>query len=102
MQPAVDFSRLDCAALDFRADRKMVRCDARERRAMHGESPQKPPRLDPDAIERQLAHKGQGVRAIYNLAKHMPERKKMMQAWADYLDVCKTMGTDRHIDSKAA
>lgn len=58
--------------------------------------------FNPDAIERQLAHKGQGVRAIYNLAKHMPERKKMMQAWADYLDTCKTMGTDRQLDSKAA
>jgi hypothetical protein len=32
----------------------------------------------------------------------MPERKKMMQAWADYLDTCKTMGTDRQLDSKAA
>ncbi|WP_066092672.1 tyrosine-type recombinase/integrase [Xanthomonas massiliensis] len=42
--------------------------------------------FNPDAIERQLAHKGQGVRAIYNLAKFMPERRKMMQAWADYLD----------------
>lgn len=58
--------------------------------------------FNPDAIERQLAHKGQGVRDIYNLAKNMPERKKMMQAWADYLDTCKTMGTDRQLDSKAA
>ena len=39
-----------------------------------------------DAIERQLAHKSQGVRAIYNKAEYMPERRKMMQAWADYLD----------------
>ena len=39
-----------------------------------------------DAIERQLAHKGQGVRAIYNLAKHLPERQRMMQTWADLLD----------------
>ena len=58
--------------------------------------------FNPDAIERQLAHKGQGVRAIYNLAKHMPERKEMMQAWADYLDACKAMGIEARLDSKAA
>lgn len=40
-----------------------------------------------DAIERQLAH-GQrdGVRAVYNYAQHLPERREMMQAWANYLD----------------
>jgi len=42
--------------------------------------------FNPDAIERQLSHKGQGVRAVYNLAKHLPERQRMMQEWADYLD----------------
>ena len=31
-------------------------------------------------------HKSQGVRAIYNKAEYLPERRKMMQAWADYLD----------------
>lgn len=41
----------------------------------------------PDAIERQLAHAPQDkTRAAYNAAAHMPERRKMMQAWADYLD----------------
>lgn len=40
-----------------------------------------------DAIERQLAHaERNAVRAAYNYAEHMPERKKMMQAWANYLD----------------
>ena len=40
-----------------------------------------------DWIEKQLAHvEGNSVRAAYNHAQHMPERKKMMQAWADYLD----------------
>lgn len=40
-----------------------------------------------DAIERQLAHvEGNSVRAAYNHAQHIPERKKMMQSWADYLD----------------
>ncbi|MEO5340231.1 MAG: integrase arm-type DNA-binding domain-containing protein [Magnetococcus sp. MYC-9] len=40
-----------------------------------------------DWIERQLAHSERdGVRAAYNYAQHLPERRKMMQAWADYLD----------------
>lgn len=40
-----------------------------------------------DVIERQLAHgeKNQ-VRAAYNHAEHLPERRRMMQHWADYLD----------------
>jgi hypothetical protein len=38
-------------------------------------------------IERQLAHKERNsVKAAYNYAQHIPERRKMMQAWADYLD----------------
>lgn len=40
-----------------------------------------------DAIERQLAHVERNeVRAAYNRAEHLPERKRMMQAWADLLD----------------
>jgi integrase len=40
----------------------------------------------PDAIERQLAHMpGDAVRAAYNAAQHLPERVRMMQAWADWL-----------------
>jgi integrase len=40
-----------------------------------------------DWIERQLSHKDKNVvRGTYNRAIHMPERRKMMQAWADYLD----------------
>lgn len=27
--------------------------------------------------------------AAYNFAEHLPERRKMMQAWADYLDALK-------------
>ncbi|MGH7811162.1 MAG: tyrosine-type recombinase/integrase [Candidatus Binatia bacterium] len=39
------------------------------------------------AIERQLAHaERNAVSAAYNFAEHLPERRKMMQAWADYLD----------------
>ena len=41
----------------------------------------------PDVIERQLAHVEQNsVRAAYNHAEYLSERRKMMQAWADYLD----------------
>ena len=36
------------------------------------------------AIERQLAHgERDEVRAAYNYAEYLPERRKMMQAWAD-------------------
>lgn len=44
----------------------------------------------PDVIERQLAHvEGNSVRAAYNHAEYLPERRKMMQCWADYLDELK-------------
>ena len=40
-----------------------------------------------DAIERQLAHgERDAVRAAYNYAQHLLERRKMMQSWADTLD----------------
>ncbi|MFC4821924.1 tyrosine-type recombinase/integrase [Dokdonella ginsengisoli] len=42
---------------------------------------------NPDAIERQLSHGERNkVRAAYNHAQHLPERRKMMTAWADHLD----------------
>jgi integrase len=41
----------------------------------------------PDFIEQQLAHAVRDpLGRAYNRAKHLQERKKMMQAWADYLD----------------
>ena len=41
----------------------------------------------PDIIELQLAHQERNeVRAAYNRAQRLEERRKMMQAWADYLD----------------
>lgn len=41
-----------------------------------------------DAIERQLAHgERDSIRAAYNSAEYLPERRKMMQEWADYLDL---------------
>ncbi len=40
-----------------------------------------------DVIERQLAHvHGDTVRRAYNHAQYLPERRRMLQAWADYLD----------------
>lgn len=39
-----------------------------------------------DWIERQLAHvSGDKIRASYNYAQHLPERRQMMQDWSDYL-----------------
>lgn len=46
---------------------------------------------NPDAIEAQLAHQdGNQIRRVYNRAKFMPERIKMMQAWADHLDALRS------------
>ena len=40
-----------------------------------------------DAIERQLAHAERDeIRGAYNRAEYLAERRRMMQAWADYLD----------------
>ncbi len=42
----------------------------------------------PDVIERQLAHAPSNqVRAAYNRAEYLPERRKMMDEWANYLEV---------------
>jgi DUF971 family protein len=43
-----------------------------------------------DWIEVQLAHSDNSVRGIYNYAEYLPERRKMMQWYADYLDELKT------------
>jgi integrase len=48
---------------------------------------------NPDLIELQLAHQERNkVRAAYNRAQRLDERRKMMQAWADYLDGLKAGG----------
>ena len=40
-----------------------------------------------DAIERQLAHaERDSIRAAYNYAEHLEERRNMMQEWSNYLD----------------
>jgi hypothetical protein len=45
----------------------------------------------PELIEHQLAHavRDQNGRA-YNCTAHLSERKKMMQQWADYLELLKS------------
>ena len=41
-----------------------------------------------EVIERQLAHVDKNqVRAAYQRGEFLPERRRMMQAWADYLDL---------------
>lgn len=46
---------------------------------------------NPDAIERQLAHRDRNaVRASYNWAQYAEERTRMMAAWGDYLDALRT------------
>lgn len=46
--------------------------------------------FDEEPIERQLGHAVKGpLGAAYNRANFVAERKKMMQAWADYLDKLK-------------
>jgi integrase len=43
--------------------------------------------FDKDVVERQLAHKEPNkVRAAYNRAEYLAERREMMQRWADYID----------------
>lgn len=45
----------------------------------------------PDFIEHQLAHAVRDPNGrAYNRTAHLPERHKMMQSWADYLDSLKT------------
>ena len=45
----------------------------------------------PDLIEHQLAHAVRDPNGrAYNTTSHLPERRKMMQQWAEYLDHLKS------------
>jgi len=45
----------------------------------------------PDVIERQMAHQERNkVRAAYNRALYLDDRRRMMQAWADHLDALRS------------
>jgi integrase len=49
--------------------------------------------IRPDFIEHQLAHAVRDPNGrAYNRTAHLPERRKMMQQWADYLDMLKAGG----------
>lgn len=55
-----------------------------------------------DAIERQLSHKAAGpLGAAYDRAQFLEERRRMMQAWADYLDSL-ALGNSKVIPLRAA
>jgi integrase len=46
-----------------------------------------------DVIERQLAHKEtNAVRAAYNSAEYLAQRRELMQWWSDWLDSAKGLG----------
>jgi len=47
--------------------------------------------FDRDVIEKALSHERQGIRAVYILAEHAEERKKMLQWWADYVSESKVI-----------
>jgi hypothetical protein len=47
---------------------------------------------NPDAIERQLDTRNWTIRAYIHAAEYWPERVRMMQAWADYLDELRDAG----------
>ena len=46
--------------------------------------------IRPDLIEHQLAHAVRDpLGRAYNRTQHLPQRREMMQQWADYLDKLK-------------
>ena len=47
----------------------------------------------PDVIEAALAHVRGDIRSIYNRAKYLPERVKLYQWWADYVDGLRQQGS---------
>ncbi len=47
-----------------------------------------------DWIEKQLHHIKANVRSIYNRAEYLPQRKRMLQEWANFLDYLRKGGAD--------
>ena len=79
----------------------------RDRMTMHGFRAMARTILDevlgfwPDFIEHQLAHAVRDPNGrAYNRTAFLPERRVMMQAWADYLDRLRGRGGDRAGDSR--
>ena len=57
----------------------------------------------PDLIEHQLAHAVRDPNGrAYNRTAHLAERRKMMQAWADYLDSLREGSNVASINRKSA
>lgn len=60
-------------------------------------------RYERDAIEYQLAHRGQVTHGgAYDRAQYLQERADMLQAWADYLGNLRAVGQVIPMDRKAA
>ena len=45
-----------------------------------------------DVVEKALNHTIGGVRGVYNRAEYEPQRKEMLQFWADYIEALATSG----------
>jgi integrase len=57
----------------------------------------------PDVIERQLAHVERNrIRAAYNRAEYLDERRQMLQHWANYLDAVASGAAVTALRSRAA
>lgn len=57
----------------------------------------------PEIVEHQLAHAVRDpLGRAYNRTTHLPERKKMMQAWADYLDELREGKADKIVQLRRA
>lgn len=70
--------------------RGMLRTAARERLG-----------VDPDILEAQLAHAKRGdVQKAYDRTTFNDDRRRVMQAWADYLDTLRAGGKVLSIRSK--
>ena len=45
----------------------------------------------PDVIESPLAHSGKDqIRAVYNKARYIEQRRELLQWWSDFIDKCDT------------
>lgn len=57
--------------------------------------------FNPDWIEKALAHERSDVRATYNRAQYLEQRRVMLQAWADMIDAWVQGGSARDIIQQA-
>lgn len=55
-----------------------------------------------DHVESQLAHKEDGISGVYNKARYLPQRRHMMQWYADYLEALAEGITKEKADDFAA